>query len=96
MTNTITYPLEGLHCGACSAKVSKALQPLADAVAVSLAPMQVTLTNPHASLAQLQSAVATVGSYVLKPNQPLAQQNIAGAATENVANKKALMEPELF
>jgi copper chaperone CopZ len=86
MTNTITYPLEGLHCGACSAKVTKALQPLADAVAVTLAPMQVTLTNPHAGLGQLQSAVASAGSYVLKPNQALAQQNMAEAAIPLIAN----------
>jgi copper chaperone CopZ len=90
MTNTITYPLEGLHCGACSAKVTKALQPLADAVAVSLAPMQVTLTNPHAGLAQLQSAVATAGSYVLKSNQPPAQQNIAGKAIPFIATSIAM------
>jgi copper chaperone CopZ len=89
MTNTVTYPLEGLHCGACSAKVTKALQPLADAVAVNLAPMQVTLTNPHVELAQLQSAVATAGSYVLKPNQPPDQQNIAGAAIPFIANSMA-------
>jgi hypothetical protein len=29
-------------------------------------------------------------------NSALAQQNTAGAATENVANKKAILEPELF
>jgi copper chaperone CopZ len=85
MTNTITYPLEGLHCGACSAKVTKALQPLADAVAVTLAPMQVTLTNPHADLAQLQTAVAQAGSYILQANQAVGQLNRAQAATQIVA-----------
>jgi hypothetical protein len=69
--------------------VSKALQPLADAVAVSLAPMQVTLTNPHASLAQLQSAVLAAGNYVLKPNQPLDQHNIAGAAMPLIADSRS-------
>jgi copper chaperone CopZ len=95
MTNTITYPLEGLHCGACSAKVTKALQPLADAVTVSLAPMQVTLTNPHAGLAQLQSAVAAAGTYVLRPNQPLAQQNIAGEAIPVIASSGTDTEAEV-
>jgi copper chaperone CopZ len=94
MANTITYPLEGLHCGACSAKVTKALQPLADAVAVTLAPMQVTLTNPHASLENLQSAVSHAGNYLLKPNQPAAQQNIAGAAIPLVANNAAIVDAE--
>jgi copper chaperone CopZ len=94
MANTITYPLEGLHCGACSAKVTKALQPLADAVAVTLAPMQVTLTNPHASLENLQSAVSQAGSYLLKPNQPVAQQKIAGAAMPFIANSAPTMDAE--
>ena len=86
MSNTVTYPLAGLHCGACSAKVSKALQPLADGVLVSLSPMQVTLTNPHADVAQLQAAVAQAGSYVLQDNQAVAQSNSAQAATKNIAN----------
>jgi copper chaperone CopZ len=94
MTQSITYPLEGLHCGACSAKVTKALQPLADAVAVTLAPMQVTLTNPHASIEQLQSAVSQAGSYILKPNQPAAQQNIAGAATPFIATNSSIEATE--
>jgi copper chaperone CopZ len=83
---TITYPLTGLHCKACVAKVTQALSPLADSVAVSLEPMQVTLTQPHASVEQLQAAVAGVGSYVLKPNTPVVQVNTAQAATENIAD----------
>ncbi len=94
MTQSITYPLEGLHCGACSAKVTKALQPLADAVAVTLAPMQVTLTNPHASIEQLQSAVSQAGNYVLTPNQPVAPQNIAGAAIPFIANNSSVEAAE--
>jgi copper chaperone CopZ len=83
---TITYPLTGLHCKACVAKVTQALSPLADSVAVSLEPMQVTLTQPHATVAQLQAAVAGAGSYFLKPNTPVAHVNTAQAATENIAN----------
>jgi copper chaperone CopZ len=83
---TLTYPLQGLHCGACVAKVTKALQPLAEEVSVTLAPMQVSLANPHANLAQLQAAVAHAGSYFLQSNQPVAQQNIAQAAPDTVAN----------
>jgi copper chaperone CopZ len=85
----ITYALTGLHCGACSAKVTKALQPLADEVAVTLAPMQVTLTNPRADLAQLQTAVAQSGSYVLKPNQAVTHVNPAQAAIPIIAPSAA-------
>ena len=84
-TNTITYPIEGLHCGACTAKVTKALQPLADEVTVTLAPMQVTLVNPRAALAQLQTAVAQAGNYILKTNQPETIVKPAQAATPFIA-----------
>ena len=85
-TNTITYPIEGLHCGACTAKVTKALQPLADEVSVTLAPMQVTLVNPRADLTQLQTAVTGAGKYILKPNKPLTQVNPAQAAMPFIAD----------
>jgi copper chaperone CopZ len=91
---TLTYPLEGLHCGACVAKVTQALQPLADDVSVTLAPMQVTLGEPHADLAQLQAAVAQAGNYALKPNQPVAQQNIVGEAIPFIANNAAMVDAE--
>jgi copper chaperone CopZ len=94
MAKTITYPIEGLHCGACSAKVTKALQPLADAVTVTLAPMQVTLTNPHASLEGLQAAVSQAGRYFLKPNQPVEQKIIAVADIPLVANDAATVDAE--
>jgi copper chaperone CopZ len=84
-THTITYPLEGLHCGACVAKVTKVLQPLADEVNVTLAPMQVTLANPHAGLAQLQTAVAQAGNYILKTNQAETQVKPAQAAIPFIA-----------
>jgi copper chaperone CopZ len=82
---TNTYPLTGLHCNACVGRVTKALQPLADEAVVTLSPMQVTLTNPHADFAQLQAAVAQSGAYNLVPNQAVAQQNNSQAATEMIA-----------
>ena len=85
----ITYALSGLHCGACSAKVTKALQPLADEVAVTLAPMQVTLTNPRADLAQLQTAVAQSGNYILMLNQAVTQVKPAQAAIPIIAPSAA-------
>jgi copper chaperone CopZ len=83
--STITYPLIGLHCNACVAKVTQALQPLADDVHVSLQPMQATLTNPHVDVAQLQAAVALSGRYSLTENKPQAQQIPVQAATEIIA-----------
>jgi cation transport ATPase len=83
---TNTYPLSGLHCTACVGRVTQALQPLADKVNVTLNPMQVTLINPRADFAQLQAAVTQSGAYNLLPNQTVAQQNEAQAATETIAN----------
>ncbi len=82
----ITYSLTGLHCGACSAKVTKALQPLADEVAVTLTPMQVMLYNPHADWSQLAAAVASAGKYILGPNQPETQVKPAQAAIPFIAS----------
>jgi copper chaperone CopZ len=83
---TQVHPLSGLHCGACVGRVTRALEPLAEKVEVTLNPMQVTLTNPAADLASLQSAVAQAGSYVLMPNQPLAEVIRAQAAINSIAS----------
>jgi copper chaperone CopZ len=82
-----TYTLTGLHCGACVGRVTQALKPWAEDVAVTLNPMQATLMHPRADLAQLQAAVAQAGAYTLVPNQPPAQQSIARAATESIASE---------
>jgi copper chaperone CopZ len=84
---TQVHPLSGLHCGACVGRVTRALEPLAEKVEVTLDPMQVTLTNPMADLTTLQGAVAQAGSYVLMPNQAAAQVIPARAAINNIANK---------
>ncbi len=87
--STVTYPLTGLHCKACVARVSQQLQPLAKTVNVTLEPMQVVLSEPAADFATLQSAVASAGSYVLmpdsEPKQAPAQSIPAQAAMNNVA-----------
>ncbi len=64
-TETQTFPLTGLHCGACVRRVTQALEPLASEVAVSLEPMQVVLKGAKAPLAALQAAVAQAGAYTL-------------------------------
>jgi copper chaperone CopZ len=83
---TLTYPIQSMHCCACVAKATQALQSLADVVTVTPAPMQVTLGNPHADLFKLQAAVAQAGNYVLQPNQPVDQQILAQAAPDTVAS----------
>lgn len=63
--NATTYPLTGMHCGACVRKIQAALAPLAESVDVSLQPPQAVLTGPRVGLAALQAAVATAGAYSL-------------------------------
>ena len=85
--SSISYPLQGLHCGACVDRVTRALAPLAEKVGVTLAPMQVTLINPTGDISTLQAAVAQAGSYVLMPNQPVAPETRAQAAINSVASQ---------
>ena len=59
---TQVHPLSGLHCGACIDRVTRALAPLAEKVDVTLAPMQVMLTNPTGDFSTLQAAVAQSGA----------------------------------
>ena len=62
-TMSATYQLSGLHCGACVAKVTKALQPLASAIEVSLHPQQVVLEGSRSTIAELQAALNLAGKY---------------------------------
>ena len=86
---TTTYALTGLHCGACTNKVTQALLPLAAGVEVSLQPMQVVLTGAKADFETLKTAVAGAGNYALIPNnasnRPAAQLIQAQAAPELIA-----------
>lgn len=58
-----TYQVTGMHCGSCVAKVTKALQPFASAVSVSLNPPQALLDGVNAPIATLQAALSGVGKY---------------------------------
>jgi copper chaperone CopZ len=60
---TSTYQVTGMHCGSCIAKVTKALQPFASAVIVSLNPPQALLEGANAPIAMLQAALSGVGKY---------------------------------
>ncbi len=82
----ITYPLTGLHCGSCVAKVTKALQPLADEVTVTLDPMQATVTNATVDFAALKTAVEQSGKYFLQENSAEVQVFTYQSAINLVAN----------
>ena len=84
---TQVHSLSGLHCGACIDRVTRALTPLAEKVDVTLAPMQVTLTNPSRDFNTLQSAVAQAGAYVLMPNQPATHGMLAQPAIDSIASQ---------
>ena len=60
---SITYQITGMHCGACVAKVTRALQPLASAVEVSLSAQQVSLEGANSSIDDFQAALSAVGKY---------------------------------
>jgi copper chaperone CopZ len=90
--NTLTYPLTGLHCGACVRRVTDALKPHADHVEVTLDPMQATLTGVHADAQTLRAAVRAAGKYELElpqlheQKQALAHIESASPAIKNIAN----------
>ena len=90
---TITYALNGLHCGACVNKVTQALTPLAAGVEVSLQPMQVTLTEATADFEALKAAVENAGKYVLMPHsEPVQLSNMA--PDQSVQAQKAPSETD--
>ena len=63
-----TFRIDGMHCGGCVARVTRALKPLADDVEVTLDPPQAKLGVPGAlALADVQAAVKAVGDYTVTP-----------------------------
>lgn len=62
------FHIQGMHCGGCVARVTRALQPIADDVQVTLDPPRITLEAPEAISAEsVQAAVARAGDYVVSP-----------------------------
>ena len=62
------FRIEGMHCGGCVARVSRALKPIADDVEVTLDPPRITLEASTAMTTEaVQAAVATAGDYVVSP-----------------------------
>jgi copper chaperone CopZ len=65
-----TYSVSGMTCGACVNRVKTTLSAFADKVEVTLTPPLATLTNAHAAINQLNTALSEVGHYVLAENTP--------------------------
>ncbi|HTN49684.1 MAG TPA: heavy-metal-associated domain-containing protein [Burkholderiaceae bacterium] len=66
-----TFRIDGMHCGGCVARVTKALKSLADDAVVTLDPPQATLETPTPlSLAEVQAAVASAGGYTASAIEP--------------------------
>ena len=62
------FRIEGMHCNGCVARVTKALQAIADDVQVTLEPPRATLeTADELSLDEVQAAVKKAGDYVVTP-----------------------------
>jgi Cu+-exporting ATPase len=60
------FRIEGMHCGGCVARVTRALKPIAEEVEVTLDPPRITLDVPDAlGTEDVQAAVATAGDYVV-------------------------------
>ncbi|MBS1133276.1 MAG: heavy-metal-associated domain protein [Burkholderiaceae bacterium] len=60
------FRIEGMHCGGCVARVTRALKPIADEVEVTLDPPRITLDAPETlSTEAVQAAVAAAGDYVV-------------------------------
>lgn len=62
------FKIEGMHCSGCVARVTKALQPLADQVTVTLDPPRATLDSAEpVSIDAVETAVRKAGDYIVTP-----------------------------
>jgi len=59
-----TFGIDGMHCGGCVARVTRALKSVADNAVVTLDPPQATIESATPlSLADVQAALRQAGSY---------------------------------
>lgn len=62
------FRIEGMHCNGCVARVTKALQSIADDVQVTLDPPRATLeAEAPLTLDEVKDAVKKAGDYVVTP-----------------------------
>jgi len=61
------FRIEGMHCGGCVARVTRALKTITDDVEVTLDPPQAKLEVSSPLTAEVvQAAVATAGAYAVR------------------------------
>ncbi len=61
-----TFRIDGMHCGGCVARVTRALEAIADDVTVTLEPPQAQLDAADPlTVQQVQAAVAKAGDYTV-------------------------------
>jgi copper chaperone len=61
------FRIEGMHCGGCVNRVTKALKTIADEATVTLDPSQAVLSvESPLTLEAVRAAVAKVGDYVVE------------------------------
>ena len=59
-----TFRIEGMHCGGCVARVTRALKTVADDATVTLDPPQATVDTPAPlSIEDVQAALSQAGNY---------------------------------
>jgi copper chaperone CopZ len=62
------FRIEGMHCNGCVARVTKALESIADDVQVTLDPPRATLESPDPlSLDEVKAALKKAGDYTVTP-----------------------------
>ena len=59
-----TFRIDGMHCGGCVARVTRALKTVADDAVVTLDPPRATLeSSAPLSIEEVQAAVSRAGNY---------------------------------
>ena len=74
MMKQIIYTISGMTCGGCVNRVKNTLATMAKTVEVTLNPPQAILTEPMASMADMNAALSQVGHYVLSAQLPSAPE----------------------
>jgi copper chaperone len=58
-----SFEISGMHCGACVARVTRALQTIDPGVQVTLEPPRAQFSLPQLTLQDVQAALARAGDY---------------------------------
>ena len=66
-----TFRIDGMHCGGCVARVTRALKTVADDATVTLDPPEATVeTSAPLSVEDVQAALSQAGDYKASPSGP--------------------------